>query len=447
MNCADMFYTSDGSIDTLHTRTKLSEVILKKGLLKKDELIEYLRAELSEAFGCQVGFWLQGSRKSHTLIKPVDKNSSYDIDVGVYLFFDAEKEGYSASDVKSTLKCALESYCEINDEPTLQDSKNACEGLKYSTFLTIDTPIYCIAHDNASPILATDSGWVDSDPKAIQKWLTDAQDTDAKRALMKRIVRYLKAWINVKWNGTQHKKIPSLAINVLVARNLKHLEREDDSFIQSAISICEELEGSFKVENPLNEQDILTLSYESEVFAREKLSELKAACLEANDAPELQKCLIFSRLFEHYFPQIEISAFNGTSGLPATVIVPELTINHYDKDANHIKTLITDEVTIKKGESLTFSITNTTDFSQYCSAHWTVRNIGSQANDANDIGHKVVSSINESHQRGAAYTGTHTMECMIFNGATVVGANCIKVTVKPASPVVRRNKIFKGFRR
>ncbi|WP_318494412.1 cyclic GMP-AMP synthase DncV-like nucleotidyltransferase [Photobacterium leiognathi] len=447
MNCADMLNNLDSSIDTLHTRTKLSEVILKKGISKKDELIEYLRAELSEAFDCRVGFWLQGSRKSHTLIKPVDKNSSYDIDVGVYLFFDAEDEGLSASEIKSTLKYALASYCEINDEPTLQDSKNACEGLKYSAFLTIDTPIYYIAHDNATPMLATDSGWVDSDPKAIQKWLTDAQDTDDKRALMKRIVRYLKAWINVKWNGTEHKKIPSLAINILVARHLKQFEREDDSFIHSTLSICEELEGFFKVENPLNGQDILTLTYEAEVFAHEKLTELKAACLEANDASELQKCLIFSRLFEHYFPQIELSAFNRISGLPVTVTVPELTINHYDKDDKHIRTLNINEVTVKKGESLTFSITNKAHFNQYCSAHWTVRNIGSQANDANDIGHKVVSSITESHQRGAAYTGSHTIECMIFNGATVVGANCIKVTVKPAFPVLRRKKIFKGFRR
>ncbi|MHA2940492.1 cyclic GMP-AMP synthase DncV-like nucleotidyltransferase [Vibrio sp. RC27] len=447
MNCADLLHNSDGSIETLHTRTRLSEVILKKGILKKDELIEYLRAELSEAFDCQIGFWLQGSRKSHTLIKPVDKNSSYDIDVGVYLFFDAENEGVSATDVKMTLKLALESYCEINDEPTLQDSKNACEGLKYSAFLTIDTPIYYIAHDNASPMLATDSGWIDSDPKAIQTWLTNAQDNDTKRALMKRIVRYLKAWVNVKWNGTEHKKLPSLAINVLVARHLKQFDLEDDSFIHTTLSICEELESLFKVENPLNGQDILALSFESEVFAHTKLSELKKACLAANGASELQKSILFSELFEHYFPQIELSNFGGSTGLPATMKVPELAINHYAKDDKHIRTVTAGEVTVRKGESLTFSITNRSEFNEYCYAQWTVRNIGHQANDANDIGHKVVSSISESHQRGAAYTGVHTMECMIFSGAAVVGVSCIKVIVKPALPTVRKKKIFKGFRR
>lgn len=447
MNCADIFHNSDGSIETLNTRTKLSEVILKKGILKKDELIEYLRAELSEAFDCRVGFWLQGSRKSHTLIKPVDKNSSYDIDVGVYLFFDAEEDGVSAKDVKQTLKLALQSYCETNDEPTPQESKSACEGLKYSSFLTIDTPIYYISNDDDSPKLATDSGWVDSDPKAIQKWLTDAQDTDAKRALMKRVVRYLKVWVNVKWNGTDYKKIPSLAINVLVACHLKQYEFEDDSFIYTTLSICEELESLFKVENPLTGQDILTLSYESEVFAHSKLSELKDACLEASDASEHQKCIIFSKLFEHYFPQVEHSDFSGTIGLPATVIVPELTINHYDKDNKHIRTLISDHITVRKGESLTFSITNKKDFNQYCNAQWTVRNIGSQANDANDIGHKIISNMGESHQREASYTGCHTMECIIFSGAGVVGVNCIKVRVRPALPVLRRKNTFKGFRK
>lgn len=114
----------------------------QKVLLKKNELIEFLRPELSEAFECEVRFWLQGSYKSHTLIKPADKFSSYDIDIGVYLFFDAESEGVNSKDVKSSLKDALSSYCKINDEAEPQQSKNACEGLKYSTFLTIDTPIY-----------------------------------------------------------------------------------------------------------------------------------------------------------------------------------------------------------------------------------------------------------------------------------------------------------------
>ena len=126
MSCNDLFFVSNDTDETLHKRTQLSDVVLSKGITKKDELIEFLRPELSEAFECKVGFWLQGSYKSHTLIKPVDKFSSYDIDIGVYLFFDAESEDIDSKDVKSTLKDALSSYCQINDEVEPQKSKNAC---------------------------------------------------------------------------------------------------------------------------------------------------------------------------------------------------------------------------------------------------------------------------------------------------------------------------------
>ncbi|HFL9255567.1 TPA: cyclic GMP-AMP synthase DncV-like nucleotidyltransferase, partial [Escherichia coli] len=131
MNCSDLFYADTNTENTLHQRTQLSEVILSKGIAKKNELIEFLRQELKEAFDCDVRFWLQGSYKSHTLIKPVDKFSSYDIDIGVYLFFDAENEGVDSKDVKETLRDALLSYCSINNEAKLQESKNACEGLKF----------------------------------------------------------------------------------------------------------------------------------------------------------------------------------------------------------------------------------------------------------------------------------------------------------------------------
>ncbi len=444
MNCSDLFFVSNDTDETLHQRTKLSDIILSKGIAKKNELIEFLRTELSEAFECKIGFWLQGSYKSRTLIKPVDKFSSYDIDVGIYLFFDAESEGIDSKDVKSTLKDALHSYCQINDEAELQKSKNACEGLKFSTFLTIDTPIYYI--DGSNIKLATDSGWIESDPKAIQEWLTNYYSDTADRAKMKRLVRYLKAWINVKWQGTGFKKIPSLAVNVLVAQHMKNHEREDDSFLYTAISICENLESAFIVSNPLNGSNLLSMPEDSQVFAHQKLDELKAICLSCIDSSEFEKGMNFSNLFQHYFPQLTLNTSEGTAGLPAIVTAPEISICRYDKDGNHVETTTTDSITTKKGDSLTFTICNQDAFNIYSIAQWTVRNVGSQATDANDIGHKVIGKLNESHKRETSYTGTHTMECMITHNGVVKGFKAIHVQVKPNS-TLRRNKVFKGWRR
>lgn len=444
MNCSELFYSDDKTIETLHKRTQLSEIVLSKGISKKNELIDFLREELKYAFECDVGFWLQGSYKSHTLIKPVDKFSSYDIDVGVYLFLDAEEEGVKSKDVKETLKAALSSYCNINNEAELQESKNACEGLKFTTFLTIDTPIYFKTDTNIK--LATDEGWVDSDPRSIQEWLTNGYSDNSSRASMKRLVRYFKAWINVQWQGSEFKKIPSLAVNVLVAQYMQKRDREDESFIHTALSICEVLESSLIVSSPLNGSNLVAMPQEAASFAHQQLDKLKEVCLQCIDSPDFQRSILFSNLFQHYFPQITLGADEGGAGLPAVIAVPEISICRFDKNGNHIENITIEEVSVTKGDSLTFTICNHTDFHSHSSAQWTVRNVGIQANDANDIGHKVTGRPDESHRRETSYTGSHTMECMITYNGAVIGFKTIHVEVKPAR-TVKRQKVFKGWRR
>jgi len=443
MNCGELFFPGDNS---LHERIKLSSVVSEKGIAKKNELIEFLRVELKEAFQCDVKFWLQGSYKSSTLIKPVDKYSTYDIDVGIYLFFDAEEEGISSKDVKDTLKDALQSYCAINNEATIQESKNACEGLKFPSFLTIDTPIYFKTDDKIK--LATDKEWTESDPKSIQDWLTNAYYDKKDRALMKRVVRYVKAWVNIQWSGKSYKKIPSLAINVLVAQNLSIQAREDDTFIHTVINICNELENEFEVLNPLNGSNILVMPYDSHAFALEKLSHLKATCLDCLEYEENEKAINLSNLFEHYFPQITVTHDSTSVGLPALTTSPEISICRYDKNGTHIETYLSNKINniiVNKGDSLTFTICNSLSYNALSQAQWTVRNVGDQANDANDIGHSVSGKVNESHKRETAYTGSHTMECIITHNRQVVGFEVINVTVKPARTVKRVVKRFWRF--
>lgn len=440
MNCNELFYSSEKNELTLHERIKLSTVVLDKGVTKKNELIEFLREELKGSFGCDVRFWLQGSYKSHTLIKPIDKFSSYDIDVGVYLFFDAEAEEVNSKDVKDTLKDALLSYCTINNEANIQESKNACEGLIFPSFLTIDTPIYYKTDTKLK--LATDKGWSDSDPKAIQDWLTNSHATKADRALMKRLVRYFKAWVNVQWHGTSFKKIPSLAINVLVAHHLSIHDREDDCFIHTVLGICEKLEESMEAANPLNGSNLLAMPEDVVTFARQKLQQLKNVCLDCVDATENERNINFSNLFQHYFPQIVILSSEGGVGLPALTTTPEISVCRYDKNGTHIETVLTDDLTVDKGDTLTFTICNSGSFSPFAQTQWTVRNVGHQANDANDIGHIVYGRPNESHKRGTSYTGSHTMECMVTHNGAVLGIKVIQVKVRPALSVKRAIRKF-----
>lgn len=443
MDCSTLLYSQNKELNTLHNRLKISEVVLTKGVYKKNELIDFLREELKETFDCEVRFWLQGSYKSHTLIKPSDKYSSYDIDIGIYLSFEIEEA--DASEVKQAVKEALESFCKVNDECNLQQSKNACEGLKYKQLLTIDTPVY--AFSNTAIKLATDDGWVDSDPKLIQDYLTNAFENPVDRAIMKRVVRYLKAWINVKWNGTDYKKIPSLAVNILVADHLIIEENEDDTFINTALSICESLDKVFRVNSPIDSSNLLSMPDEAISFAYKKLDELKRTCNKCVKSPDYRP-LLLANLFEHYFPPLTEESGSGSINLPALSKVPNISISRYSKGDKHIETVDENEITVFKGESLTFSICNKNDFNSESTVHWTVRNIGKQADDANDIGHKNISNLESNERRDATYTGSHIMECMIVANGRIQGISSVLVEVKPSKVVSRRRKkIFKGFRR
>jgi hypothetical protein len=442
MNCSSLFYTQNNESNTLHERLKISKTILNKGISKKNELVEFLREELKETFDCEVRFWLQGSYKSTTLIKPADKFSSYDIDIGIYLSFETEEA--DASEVKLAVKDSLESFCKINDECEPQESKNACEGLKYKQFLTIDTPVYAFSGDDIK--LATDKGWIDSDPISIQNYLTNAFEDPNDRAIMKRVVRYLKAWINVKWNRTGYKKIPSLAVNILVADHLTIEDNEDETFINTAIAICESLNQVFRVNSPIDNSNLLSMPDEAATFAFKKLDELKTTCKNCIKSPDY-KPLLLANLFEHYFPPLSEGDDSLNSNLPALTNVPSISINRYSKGDKHIETVTTNEITVFKGESLTFSICNKDDFDSESTVYWTVRNIGKQADDANDIGHKTVSDLEGNERRDAVYTGPHAMECMIVNNGSIQGVSSVLVEVKPTKVVPRKKKIFKGFRR
>ncbi|GEA04796.1 hypothetical protein KUL17_36930 [Alteromonas sp. KUL17] len=186
---------------------------------------------------------------------------------------------------------------------------------------------------------------------------------------------------------------------------------------------------------------------EAITFAYKKLDELKTTCHKCIKSPDY-KSLLLANLFEHYFPPITDEGGSGSTNLPALSKVPSISINRYSKGDKHIETVNENEITVFKGESLTFSICNKEDFNSESTVHWTVRNIGKQADDANDIGHKTISDLESKERRDAAYTGPHIMECMIVANGSIQGISSVLVEVKPSKVVSRRKKnIFKGFRR
>ncbi|MFD2177419.1 cyclic GMP-AMP synthase DncV-like nucleotidyltransferase [Veronia pacifica] len=446
MNCSDLFYNSKSDSTTLHSRIKLSKNILDAGVAKKKSLIDYLRTELEDSFDTDVKFWLQGSYKSSTLISPLDKDSTYDIDIGIYLFYDCDFPDINAKEAKGILRQTLEFYCKTDTEAKIQKSKNACEGLEFENFLTIDTPIYFMSTKSGStPLLATDKGWLDSDPKAIQTWLTNAFSKHEERALMKRIVRYFKAWANVQWKNSEFKKVPSLALNILVAKNLYIGNCELDSFEGTLSNICTSLEVRFTVFNPISNENILGMSDDETQFAKRKFEQLHSLYLRIKDEDDSTKAIEYSCIFEHYFPQISaLTSSRLGDTVPVISKIPEIYVERYDSSGNYLSGNITSEIEVRKGDSLTFKIKNIDDFIISDEVYWTVRNDGDQSLNANDIGHRRTTKINESFQRATSYTGTHSMECMVKSWGMITGFSLVNVRVRPVAKISRTKK-FKGL--
>jgi len=121
---AEVFNSSNKEKETLNKRVTLLPEQIDYARERKNHLLEYLKSELSSRLDIQTGYWLQGSYKNHTLIRPVKKGEEFDIDAGVYLFFNAENKGVRASDAKQILRSVLSKYCAENSEAKLADSKN-----------------------------------------------------------------------------------------------------------------------------------------------------------------------------------------------------------------------------------------------------------------------------------------------------------------------------------
>lgn len=438
---SNLFYSNNDEC-TLHERLKISDSILEKGISRRKELRSYLRTQLKEIFDCDVKFLTQGSYKGHTLIKPPSKFDSYDFDEGVYLFFNAEEEDVSAKDVKDCLRDALESYVNINNECELQESKNSCEGLRYPNFLTIDTPIYYKDESSNAQMLATDSGWVDSDPMLLQKQLTHSFSEDKDRALMKRVVRYFKAWVNYIWHGSEHKKIPSLAINFLVSENLFIEKNDEESFLKTAIKIADLLSISFHVASPRDGANLLSMEVESEKYALEKIKNLHNKCLKCLDSTAYEKYIMYRGIFGHYFPSANISPdLEENVNFPAITTHPVVEVCRYSKSGKYIKSVYSDIDSVKaiKGEKLEFSIYNDYDFLPSDMVQWTVINTGIQSDQACDIGHVHNAKVDQEISRDCAYEGVHSMQFVIYRHGVVQGSSIIDVEIK-LSKITRKKQ-------
>jgi hypothetical protein len=213
-----------------------------------------------------IEFQSQGSFVMDTIIKPKPEDD-FDLDDGIYFQGGLAEEKRAETQVFHDLIIrAIDRNNEIED---IID-KPTCVRVKYykpngeDRGFHIDLPIYYAENLDTPELADTKNGWIESSPvefiawfeektksefqkafllealkfaEPYEKWLSDVRKQDCQ---IRRIVRYLKVWANLK-----RKEMPSgIMISIMAANSYVENERDDISLKDTLINISNELKGN-----------------------------------------------------------------------------------------------------------------------------------------------------------------------------------------------------------
>lgn len=267
-------------------------------------------------------FQTQGSFIMDTIIKPLLED--FDLDDGVYFQGKQSREERPIPQVFHDW--VVNAVDKDNDYETVTD-KATCVRVKYKIGFHIDIPIY-YADGYDSPDLAEKvKWWMLSNPvefiswfeektksgfqkafiyEALQykepyeKWLTDIRKADCQ---LRRLVRYMKAWADLK-----KKEMPcGIIMTILVAENFAVDERDDIAFRDTLISVRNYLHrNGFKCPRPTSPEgeDLFasTSQAEKEYFMNALNALIDSANKAVNTESEKDACKEWEKHFGNRFP-------------------------------------------------------------------------------------------------------------------------------------------------
>jgi hypothetical protein len=266
--------------------SKKKKLIVSRKALEK-RITEYFKAHAKLLVP---KFYIQGSYKMKTMV--MDKEGSYDVDLGVYFL---EKPNIEPLSLQKNVFNSVKDHTDTGVE-----HREKCIRVIYKGDFDIDIPVYYKTPNEKHPYLATKNSWLESDPKELCDWFEKKKD---KNGQLMRLVKYFKSWANHR-----AKKMPSgIAFTVWIANNYIPNSRDDKAFYETAKAI-ETCFGGGLVDtvsmNPATPKDnLLKLDFNQrsnfkEIY-RHMLSEAKQA-VETNS--NTKACNIWKQLFGDKFP-------------------------------------------------------------------------------------------------------------------------------------------------
>ena len=408
-----------------------------------NNLAEYLKPRLTEQYGYSISTWLQGSYKFGTLIKPVHKGEEYDVDVGLY--FEWEDDGDakpSPGQLREWVQQELITYKRETTElrEVVDPPKERCSRARFDAQFHIDIPVYWLEPSTDFRRLATLSDeWEDSDPKAVYLWFKSFVERP-ERDQLRRLVRYLKGWAAVAFEGFSDSRPSSIVLTVLAAeafaeeglvdRNLD----DEDALIIVIFSIHERMDASCSVPNPVDKAENLNRIPENDwPKFMEVLDKLRDAAEKAMDTEdESGAALAWSEAFSFLMPLPEVDEVEVVDTLGrALMVLPNIQIEVFARKPERYVTTHTNEVpAVSKNCDLKFKITNPHVVPQYATVEWTVRNAGREAEALGDLGHSRVIAMGLEAEESTAYLGKHYMDCVIRLNGNVYAVRRVPVSVR-----------------
>lgn len=430
----NLFYDGDNDSETLFNRVSLTSEQEEHLKDKKDSVQEHLEQYLSKTTGKPISFYIQGSYKNKTLIKPVRKGEEYDVDIGVYIHWRDDDSSFTSNQLRDWTYEGLNDYVTTDAEATIEDKrKERCERVRFENEFHLDMPVYHFEPTLDERRLATLSlDWEASDPKLFQDWFRD-NTPENQRHEIRRCIKYLKAWSSLKWQDNKKGKFPSIVITVLAAQLWTQQADDEDNLIYIIENLNEYFLNNTTVPNPIYpEQDLLSFNQQDLSALQSKISDLYTNTQNIKDNTNIQSVHFnWTYVFDHLLPPLPDEIVEESrKNLPAIAYTPSIEAIVTDKKSGrHVGTYNTDFSTHKNCD-IRFRISNAAKMPAGSEMVWMVRNQGKEASSISDLGHKEILQPSQTTKRGTAYIGPHYMECYVTRNGNVIGYDRIGVKVR-----------------
>ncbi len=327
-NSHNLFQIYNSAIKLPNSEREL--LMQARNSLRKRMQDVYHRFSETEKKTHTIEFQTQGSFVMDTIIKP-HNGEEFDLDDGVYFQGNLAEE--QRVDTKVFHNLILKAIDRNNEIEEISD-KNTCVRVKYvKNYLNknlnfhIDIPIY-YAEEMVTPELAHKmEGWVESSPvefiawfeekaksgfqkayllesvryaEPYEKWLSDIRKKDCQ---LRRIVRYLKSWADLK-----RQEMPcGIIMSILAANNYVENERDDIALRDTLTAINRDLEANnFTCYRPTPKrgEDLFakTPQVEKEYFKKALEGFVVSANQALNNQNSKEACLKWQKHLGNRFP-------------------------------------------------------------------------------------------------------------------------------------------------